>query len=60
MQEADPKLKLESLDAACMTAAGKRLRIQGLAHLLIKIQGFTWKFPFLVARDLVPPVIIRE
>jgi hypothetical protein len=58
MQEADPKLKLESLDAVCVTAAGNKLRIRGLAHLLVKIQGFAWKFPFLVVQDLVHPVIL--
>jgi hypothetical protein len=52
IQQADPKLRLFSIDVKCVTASGQDLPICGQVWLSVKIHGFFWKFPFLMSRQL--------
>jgi hypothetical protein len=52
MQLADPRLCLRPVSLQCFTASGHKLDVLGEVELPVKIQGFSWKFTFLVARHL--------
>ena len=58
MQRADPRLNLRSVVVQCVTASGQSLGILGETVILVKIEGFTWKFPFLVSQHLWGPPIL--
>ena len=48
----DPQGKLLPTDVNCVTASGHKLDIVGEAKLTLRIQGFSWKWCFLVAGNL--------
>jgi hypothetical protein len=52
MQLANPSLCLRPVSLQCFTASGHKLDVFGEVELPVKIQGFSWKFTFLVAHLL--------
>jgi hypothetical protein len=47
-----PKVKTSPSDVTCVTASGENLDILGEVQLIVKIQGFSWNWSFLVSRKL--------
>jgi hypothetical protein len=58
MQRANSGLSLMPVVVHCVTASGQSLRILGEVVILVKIEGFTWKFPYLVNQRLWGPPIL--
>ena len=58
MQRANSGLSIMPVVVHCVTASGQSLRILGEVVILVKIEGFTWKFPYLVSQRLWGPPIL--
>jgi len=50
--------KLVPTDLSCITASGQSLQVIGEVKLKLNVQGFTWKWPFLVSKKLHGPPIL--
>jgi hypothetical protein len=55
---ANTKLQLEPTEVNCVTASGQNLEILGEIKFPLKIEGFSWKWSFLVSKKLTGHTIL--
>ena len=52
MRRADTNISLMGRDCTCVTASGQSLEIMGQVKVLLKIQGLSWSWGFLLSKIL--------
>jgi hypothetical protein len=57
LQQRDPELTAADTEVECKSASHHHSEIAGEVNLLVKIEGFSWKFSFFIAKDLARGLI---
>jgi hypothetical protein len=58
LKESNPSLVMAPVSFRVVTASRQPLQVFGEVRLKVKINGFSWVFPFLVSPDMAVPLIL--